>query len=537
MKILLRIDNLNSLNNITVQNKITQLIEQLNNRSASLQSILISSQPYLQLKLNNADIQQINIPRSMGEELAKIVQDSNIIKINFIGKHIELEILPKFNSDPKITDSLKLHFNKAQLISSNTLQLSLPVKISGEQPIVNNTEAILTKNNLNQLLSTNQLSIKDAASHFLREKTNVDGALSKTIKVMQTKMVKLIDSFNIKQNDNLPLSKVIQTDINQLIALSSKNDPNNKLLNTVAKLISQFQQLEQTLNYSQKSNLNNIKNKIQSNGTFLESNLIQNKLPFNTSDLKLNAQNILQSLELLIKQLTQVGTKPLIVQRLINDLSKQINITSSTTKEDGLSLFKDTNLDQKLTLPLIKNMLLENQAALKSIVKNFTKKQELNLLNIQRQFANDILNETTKLINKIENNQLLSIRNENANSHQYLLDLPFLRNGEIESFELLVEASKTKSNNNKSKSWRITVKFDLQPLGPMFAHISLINQRISTHFFAQEESTALLLSENIKHLKESLFNAGLEIDTIKGQQGIVPEKLIINNEQSVDIRI
>jgi len=141
------------------------------------------------------------------------------------------------------------------------------------------------------------------------------------------------------------------------------------------------------------------------------------------------------------------------------------------------------------------------------------------------------------LISKIETNQLLSLRSVTPLLQQFLFDLPIYHNKQIESFELLFTSKQEGKENNTGKKWTVTIKFDLAPLGPMFARVSLINERISTHFFAKEAETATLLSENLNHLKDSLFLAGLDVDEICGQQGIVPEELLSNDEHSVDVRV
>lgn len=165
-------------------------------------------------------------------------------------------------------------------------------------------------------------------------------------------------------------------------------------------------------------------------------------------------------------------------------------------------------------------------------------KQEEVLLNTQKKILNSMLAETNSIINKIETNQLLSLKSDIQLQQQLLLDLPIFHQQKFESFEILL-TSKNNSNQEEeaTKQWTVTVKFDLQPLGPMFARISLKHNRISTHFFAKEEATAMLLKDNIQHLERSLFLAGLDIEEIQGQQGVVPDKLLSNHEHSVDLRV
>jgi len=148
----------------------------------------------------------------------------------------------------------------------------------------------------------------------------------------------------------------------------------------------------------------------------------------------------------------------------------------------------------------------------------------------------EIVIEVRAALSQIETNQLLSLRAEQPNIHQFLVDLPFSNNKQIDSFELLFEHQ----NENLTKSvkqWKVVVRFDLDPLGPMFAQVQLKDNRISTNIFAESQPTAKLINEHLHVLQKSLADAGLDIDQVAGSQGKIPESLAKNTEHSVDIRV
>ncbi|MEP1740372.1 MAG: flagellar hook-length control protein FliK [Kangiellaceae bacterium] len=148
----------------------------------------------------------------------------------------------------------------------------------------------------------------------------------------------------------------------------------------------------------------------------------------------------------------------------------------------------------------------------------------------------EIVIEVRAALSQIETNQLLSLRAEQPNIHQFLVDLPFSNNKQIDSFELLIEHQ----NENLTKSvkqWKVVVRFDLDPLGPMFAQVQLKDNRISTNIFAESQPTAKLINEHLHVLQKSLADAGLDIDQVAGSQGKIPESLAKNTEHSVDIRV
>lgn len=148
--------------------------------------------------------------------------------------------------------------------------------------------------------------------------------------------------------------------------------------------------------------------------------------------------------------------------------------------------------------------------------------------------ATELLTEVRNVVSQIESNQLLSLKNDVPNLHQFLVDLPFKNNSNIDSFEMLFEKSDTDKDGRKVKHWKVVVRFDLEPLGPMFAQVELENERISTHFFAQSENTAQLINQHLHLLKKSLFNAGVDVEKLEGSQGKIPQRLLKDNEQLID---
>ena len=93
-----------------------------------------------------------------------------------------------------------------------------------------------------------------------------------------------------------------------------------------------------------------------------------------------------------------------------------------------------------------------------------------------------------------------------------------------------------KLDKSKQKIWTVTIRFDLDGLGPMLAQVSLKGDRISTHVFAEEVATAQLLRDNIQHLTKSLTSAGVNVEKVEACQGLVPTELLSNTENVIDLQ-
>jgi len=257
-----------------------------------------------------------------------------------------------------------------------------------------------------------------------------------------------------------------------------------------------------------------------------------------SNDLKSLLLQLKQTLVILFRETGQNPERPMLASRWIETLLPALpgaadqQIKSTPASESLIATLKqDVSGSAQLVEKLINYL-----ASSATRRPTYSLQQLQNLAASQRLLITEMLTDVTNALSKIESNQLLSLRSEPAQLQQFLIDLPIYNQGKLDSFELLMESNEQSSDRQSGRTWTVTIRFDLEPLGPMFARISLKNQRIATRFFAKDELTAKLLDENIEHLKKSLFAAGVEIDEISGQQGLVPETLLSNDTHRVDVK-
>ncbi len=156
----------------------------------------------------------------------------------------------------------------------------------------------------------------------------------------------------------------------------------------------------------------------------------------------------------------------------------------------------------------------------------------------QLELLNKIIAQSEQLLSRIEHSQLQSVRSDFSGALQYLVELPVMHLGTIDAFELLFSPeSDTTDNKKNKKSWKVTIKFDLPPLKPIFARVSLNNDEITTDFYSNDQQTVDLIESNIDKLNQSLFKAGVKVKSLTGQKGIVPNELVETLNQGVDIKV
>jgi len=261
---------------------------------------------------------------------------------------------------------------------------------------------------------------------------------------------------------------------------------------------------------------------IEKNAESIKINSDSAKAVASSDDLKLLLMKIRANLESIVRSSAKPSTKP-------TELSKpNASVASETARiqqpsTEAAQLIKQLQAGESdnkstLTTPTSKNDLL--------LLKSLVFKQ-----------GNQLLTDVRNLISQIENNQLLSLRNEQANLHQFLVDLPFANGSKIESFELLFGRSNSQDLTKSKRHWKVVIRFDLEPLGPMFARVEMENERISTHLFSESSETAKLINDHLHILKQSLHEAGVDIDDLSGGQGNIPDKLLINHDRTIDTHV
>ena len=290
-----------------------------------------------------------------------------------------------------------------------------------------------------------------------------------------------------------------------------------------------IQALNVTTNNASQTTKSN--NNLNINNQTLETNTRLNHSTVQTnSDSKLLLLNIRSTLESLIKTIIDLN----VGHKTDNATTTQTALTKESLANVNSETAAKINMNQNSREAILINS--SNQK-----IGDVNQSQQRQLTFNQQQFvfkqANELLVEVKNVLSQIENNQLLSVKNDSPNLHQFLLDLPIKSNHEIDSFEMLFEHENGNKTNKKVKRWKVIVRFDLEPLGPMFAQVELENEKISSHIFAKEQETAALINQHLHVLKKSLFSAGVKIKKLQGSQGKIPDTLLKDNDQLVDTHV
>lgn len=462
------------------------------------------------------------------------------------------------NASNQLLNTVKDLLKTRQLNTPNIGQ-SLNRLLTSEQSLIKTMTEPTTNNNfpqLNQLSKSDFFELLQKSSSLLSQ----NSPASKLIKINQlVTQLKQQLTFS-KNNPQLSIAQRIKQSGNFMESQLSNSRPN------IVKNELTFQTQSQLTTPDKKSKVNQnnvnkgsreaaLKSQAQiTSGDFnlsskqkTKNNPLDGKSTGIQFDIKLTMSQLKSLVSELQTLLSNKDSKPIntirLIQQLIQtpELSKQISqlishptSQSNTTQTNEQGTPPPTSFfNSKLLQQLILNPA--NLQMFRGLVPD--KQQEGLLINQQRQFLTEMMSDVNNTLIKIETNQLLSLRQEISHLQQFLTEIPIYRFGQVDAFELLLTQESAPIEKSGVKSWTITIRFDLEPLGPMFARVSLKNQRISTRFFTQSESTSALLNEHLDYLKQSFLAVGIKVDELEGSQGIVPEELVRNPEHSVDLKV
>lgn len=444
--------------------------------------------------------------------------------------------------------------------------------------------------------NSNQIALKQIVNQFLESKPATKQLVSQPLQSLVINSDKFVNSLATPSEsksklDNIMFNKAATIELaNTLLKFLPKNSFGTKL----AKLILATENLKSAVQLPNSPGV--INDKVRNSGVMLEQKLAQLNVskqvpqthgqsstqmlnqspqkpselapikPFNnTSDTQMKSQvehpfvnKDLKSIALQLKQVLKD-----IKQQIANNPSTALSLNTAIRQLAQNDTFQKILLPPELQLVASssdpKTSLIHNNelAAQQSklifsakvlqkfpwfnLIYNKSKNEPASrittaLIENQKALIAELARDVNTLLSRIETNQLTSLKNESTSLQNLLVDLPIQNGAKIDSFEVLFE-SRQVDKKPSNKTWTVTIRFDLEPMGPMFARVSMQNERISTNFYAEQQDTAQLLAANIDVLRDSLLASGVEIDQVNGSRGKVPNELVTDDEHKVNYKV
>ena len=116
----------------------------------------------------------------------------------------------------------------------------------------------------------------------------------------------------------------------------------------------------------------------------------------------------------------------------------------------------------------------------------------------------------------MQQTQLQNLNDAQPGRPLWLMELPIKDGLDIDLFELrITEEENRQEDGETKKTWNVTLKFDLEGLGKIKAHIKMQDEYISAQFFSEKSEVLSLFHENFDFLRSRLNVNGLNVGNIE----------------------
>lgn len=185
-------------------------------------------------------------------------------------------------------------------------------------------------------------------------------------------------------------------------------------------------------------------------------------------------------------------------------------------------LFQIGNLlKQRENRPLEKPTGTTTQTTTTAMESGFTKLLEILLRQAEGGLA------------RVHLNQLASLPTEDSNRQVWQFEVPIRHQEHVDNFLIRLEQEQTGSRQHDTQPvWYATLCFDIEPLGPVQAKISLRDDEVSTMFVAERADSVELLNRRMKDLNRSFSDSGLNVGQLFARRGDAQPEIIPNTINS-----
>lgn len=135
-------------------------------------------------------------------------------------------------------------------------------------------------------------------------------------------------------------------------------------------------------------------------------------------------------------------------------------------------------------------------------------------------------------VSRLQTHQLSSLAQSHTGPDGNLLttwqlEVPMRHQQELVPLQMKIQSEeKPEQAERKEKAetiWRVDLAFDIDPLGPLQVQAQLARGSISSQLWAERTSTALLINNELGHLRERLGASGLVVAELACRQGTPPQ--------------
>jgi len=311
-----------------------------------------------------------------------------------------------------------------------------------------------------------------------------------------------------------------QTSLTPLLANLSalvKPSTNTQLPPALVKSIEHLLKSLPTAHQISKNDAEATKRIMKESGIFLEQHLLKSKSLESraqtlNSDFKANVLKVLQQLQHYQKSDKPTSQTNSDTQKNTLQLKPPLPPLPSLTTPNKSGEVKApllNNLPQQLTsTPTLKNAPIQAQARSQPTIN-----QASPLAFIVEELSKQI----EGAVSRVRVTQLANIPSDATQPLNLNIELPVRKEDAIDLFQIRIKEEDDEHNkqtNDKNMAWKVTLAFDLEALGPMYASITVFEKTVSTTLHAERSKTTKLIDRNLSTLSKNLTDVGLNVEKL-----------------------
>jgi len=199
--------------------------------------------------------------------------------------------------------------------------------------------------------------------------------------------------------------------------------------------------------------------------------------------------------------------------RLLGAIHQITRTASTTTPHTPLSQVHSQPLP--FTPPPLKGNTPQTQPQAKADLAGLTNLPLL-LLELAKQVESSLA--------RTQLHQAASLPASEQSPTNLAFELPIRNNEQIDIFDIIIneEEKQNQAEKDSKQQWGISIAFDLGGLGPVHAKLKMIDNKVSTTFWAENAETTQLFNKHLENLRQRFHQAGLESSELCCYPGTPP---------------
>lgn len=139
----------------------------------------------------------------------------------------------------------------------------------------------------------------------------------------------------------------------------------------------------------------------------------------------------------------------------------------------------------------------------------------------------------------LQQSQLATLDSSTSNQQQLLLQLPLQQGEQCVFSQLQLEQREAdgKQSAEKQTQWQLTMKFDLQSLGPLLVVAKLQQQQLQLQFYTEQAQAKQLADKFLPILADRCTMQGLKVSQANCTLGKIPDSLVPRANSLLTIKV